>query len=63
MTEMQIAAIRREMDRHTSLSIAAETLVKHHREELARLHRQHAALVAQRSPETVARIEKERGLA
>lgn len=65
MTELEadIKAIESRIDRHINLAIQAGALSEHHRTEIRLLNAERAALVARRSPETVQRLERERGLA
>jgi len=60
--EDDIKAIGARIDRSTRLMLVAMELMLHHRAEIRALTDEMAAMKAQRSPEVIARLEKERGL-
>lgn len=63
--EAEIEQTSREVERHFALAqeVAVDHLRVHHRDEARRLACKVRSLVAQRTPEFVARLEAERGLA
>lgn len=60
--EDDIKAIVERIDRSTHLMLGAMELMIHHRAEIRALTDEMAAMKAQRSPEVIARLEKERGI-
>ena len=60
--EDDIKAIVERIDRSTHLMLGAMEPMLHHRAEIRALTDKMAAMKAQRSPEVIARLEKERGI-